>query len=57
MEGSVQLGLRLDRITEPSAVRAILGFACNQGFVFLFYLGANRAFGEGSSLSSAPICF
>lgn len=48
MEGPVQLGLRFDRITEPSAVRAILGFACNQGFVFsLFYLGANRAFGEG----------
>ena len=31
--------------TKPS-LRAVLGFACNQGFVFsLFYMGANRAFG------------
>ena len=29
-------------------LRAVAGFACNQGFVFsLFYMGANRAFGEG----------
>ena len=31
-----------------ASLRAVVGFACNQGFVFsLFYMGANRAFGEG----------
>ena len=31
-----------------ASLRAVAGFACNQGFVFsLFYMGANRAFGEG----------
>ena len=28
-----------------ASLRAVAGFACNQGFVFsLFYMGANRAF-------------
>ncbi|RDB62228.1 helix-turn-helix transcriptional regulator [Gordonibacter sp. 28C] len=31
-----------------ASLRAVVGFACNQGFVFsLFYMGANRAFGDG----------
>lgn len=31
------------------SLRAVAGFGCNQGFVFsLFYMGANRAFGNGS---------
>ena len=31
-----------------ASLRAVAGFACNQGFIFsLFYMGANRAFGEG----------
>lgn len=34
---------------DRSSVRAVLGFACNQGFVFsLFYMGTNRAFGLSS---------
>ena len=33
---------------DRASLRAVAGFACNQGFVFsLFYMGANRAFGEG----------
>lgn len=43
------LGLRVGSLREEGALREILGFACNQGFVFsLFYLGWNRAIGEGS---------
>ncbi|MBX9034263.1 helix-turn-helix transcriptional regulator [Gordonibacter massiliensis (ex Traore et al. 2017)] len=31
-----------------ASLSAVAGFACNQGFVFsLFYMGANRAFGDG----------
>ena len=37
-----------------ASLSAVAGFACNQGFVFsLFYMGANRAFGDGV-LSLAP---
>lgn len=44
----VRFGLRADRRGEAGALRVAGGFACNQGFVFsLFYLGQNRAFGEG----------
>ncbi|WP_080797475.1 helix-turn-helix transcriptional regulator [Arabiibacter massiliensis] len=42
-------GLRAGSFREEGALRVILGFACNQGFVFsLFYLGQNRAVGAGA---------
>ena len=42
-------GQPVDRNRLADALRVAAGFACNQGFVFsLFYLGANRAFGEGA---------
>lgn len=41
-------GLRFDHFFGQSALRTILGFACNQGFIFsLFYLGINRSFPTG----------
>lgn len=44
----VRQSSRDDRDGDKSALRVIGGFACNQGFVFsLFYLGANRALGDG----------
>lgn len=44
----MRFGTRADKAGDSAALRVIGGFACNQGFVFsLFYLGANRAFGEG----------
>ena len=44
----MRLGSRADGIGDGSALRVVGGFACNQGFVFsLFYLGENRAFGDG----------
>lgn len=47
--------MRLDRIIERkdrlAALCTILGFACNQGFVFsLFYMGENKAFVVGSQV-------
>lgn len=47
--------MRLFRDTEAGtraeALRAMAGFACNQGFVFsLFYMGQNRAFSMGSGV-------
>lgn len=43
----MSLGLRANRILEGDAPRVVLGFACNQAFVFsLLYLGANRALGK-----------
>ncbi len=42
-------GPSAERSAPADALRIVAGFACNQGFVFsLFYLGANRAFGEGA---------
>ena len=39
---------RPGRAAYKDGLRAVAGFACNQGFVFsLFYLGANRSVGEG----------
>ncbi|MFQ9180631.1 MAG: hypothetical protein ACLR3C_12570 [Eggerthella lenta] len=44
----MHLGLRADKEGRTAALRVIGGFACNEGFVFsLFYLGENRAFGDG----------
>lgn len=41
-------GLRADWSHNREFLRCVLGFACNQGFVFsLFYLGENRAIGAG----------
>lgn len=51
----MHLGLRADKEGRTAALRVIGGFACNEGFVFsLFYLGENRAFGDGPFASSAP---
>lgn len=45
----MRFGLKFNQITSPDTLRVVLGFACNQGFIFsMFYLGANRAIGEGS---------
>ena len=44
----MHLCLRADKEGRTAALRVIGGFACNEGFVFsLFYLGENRAFGDG----------
>lgn len=44
----MQFALRDNRKIDATTMKAILGFACNQGFVFsLFYLGENRSIGEG----------
>ena len=41
----MQFGRNTDART---AWTSIVGFACNQGFVFsLFYLGSNRGLGDG----------
>lgn len=44
----MRFGSDADKTGDRSTMRVVGGFACNQGFVFsLFYLGANRAIGEG----------
>lgn len=46
---TVPFGVRAASLRDEGALRVTLGFACHQGFVFsLFYLGQNRAIGEGA---------
>lgn len=47
-EESVRSSLAADQTQRAGSFSVVAGFACNQAFIFsLFYLGANRAFGEG----------
>lgn len=49
---------QMKRITEDLSSRRIIGFACNQGFVFfLFYMGMNQGYSLGGlSFERAELC-